>query len=207
MFRAIIAFFFVLLLIDTASAASKFLPRAFKASFVQEKKSPISNKVKTNDILIKYQYSSNFYLKELSADTTYICNKTKVWLYSPPLFDGEKGLLKIGASNKYCYSKIFDSLKKGLTDNSLYKVKKGSNNSYTISFEPKAKAQLGISKMNMVFLKTDYTFQNISSLELFYTGEKFPVILKRKSFDVVKNFPKSTFTFKAPKNTEIQSMK
>jgi outer membrane lipoprotein-sorting protein len=207
MFRAIVAFFFILLLVDTASSASRFLPKAFEANFDQEKKSPISKRITRSSIKIKYQYPSNFFLKELSENTTYICNKKNVWFYSPPFSPGEKGLLKVGASNKYCYSKIFDSLKKGLKDNTLYKVKKGSKNSYSILFEPRAKAQLGISKMNLVFQKSDYVFKNIAKLDLYYTGEKNPVTLKRKSLKVVKGFSKSTFNFKTPKNTETQSMK
>lgn len=210
MFRAVLAFFFVLILIETAASASrkvKFLPKAFEASFIQEKKSPISKKIKTNNIAIKYQYPSNFYLKELSENTTYICNKKNVWFYTPPFMEGEKGLLKVGSSNKYCYSKIFDSLKKGLVDNSLYTVKKGGKNLFSINFQGGAKAQLGIDKLDLVFSKAGNIFQNIQQMKLFYTGEKFPVVLKRKAIKVVKGFSSSTFQFKAPKNTDTQSMK
>ncbi len=121
--------------------------------------------------------------------------------------EGEKGLLKKGSSSKYCYSKIFDSLNKGLVDNKLYKVKKAKNDLFNIFFEPKARKQLGVTKMSLKFDGKKRKFQNISILKLFYQGEKNPVLLKRKTLKVKKKFPKGTFSFKTPSNTEVQSMK
>ncbi len=203
--RVVLTILLSLTLLEAALAG--FLPRAFEADFVQEKRSKLSKqKVKTN-LAIKYEYPSNFYLKEQEENTLYICNAEKVWVYNPPFMEGEKGFLRTGASNKYCFSKIFDSLKKGLTDNPLYKVKKLKGNAYSIHFEAKAKKQLGLDKMQISFRGKESLFKNVKQMKLFYTGEKYPLLLTPKNLKVMNKFPKKTFKFNVPKNTEIQKMK
>lgn len=207
MIRAILGFILVIFLIDTASA--RFLPKAFEATFLQEKYDAIRKRNRKNNIKIKYQFSGKFYLKELSADsnTLYVCNPQSVWVYNPPFLPGEKGLLRKGSSSKYCFSKIFDSLSKGLKDNNLYTVTKTKSKSVILKFKKKAKAQLGLDRLEMYFTSTKYQFKKVKKLKLFYSGEKYPLTLTVKSLKVVKGFPKKVFNFVPPKNTEIKFMK
>ena len=98
MFRLIIGFILVLVLLDTASAG--FLPKAFEANFLQEKKSVISGRVSKNFLSIKYTFPSNVFLTEQNQNTRYICNESKVWIYNPPFKKGEPGQLRKGSSSK-----------------------------------------------------------------------------------------------------------
>lgn len=209
MVRILLTLFFVLALLDTAFAG--FLPKAFEAEFTQETKSKISKRVRKSKLKIKYQFSSNINFKDLATDTLYICNKKDVWIYTPPLVDfpGEKGQVRIGSSSKYCYSKIFDSLSKGLTNNNLYTVKKNNTKKYTLTFSKKAKAQLGFEKLEILFKKQakKISFLDVDRMNIHYTDQKHPTILVNDKIKKKKNFPKGTFIFQVPKNTDIQKMR
>jgi outer membrane lipoprotein-sorting protein len=198
---------FIIVFSYSVCSFAKFLPKAFEATFLQEKKSSISNRINQNNLAIKYQFPSNFYLKENPGEIVYICNTKKVWIYNPPMFETEKGLLREGKSNKYCYSKLFDSLSKGLVSNKLYSVKRLDKSSYRLSFLPKAKQQLGVSKLEISFKTKSHLFKNTSQLKLFYEGEKSPTVLKPQTFKVVKKFLPSIFKFVTPKNTDVIKMK
>ncbi len=205
MIRFLLVFILLYSLFDTAMAA--FLPKAFEATFIEEKVSVIGSKKTIKHIDVKYQFPSHIYLKVVEEDALYICNSTKVWFYTPPFIEGEPGLVKVGSSSKYCYSKVFDSLKKGLKDNKLYSVKKLKNNTFELTFMDNAKKQLGLDKLKLFFKDNKTEFQNVRSIELYYTGEAHPVALKRKKIEVSKGFKKSLFEFNPPQNTETQLMK
>lgn len=183
------------------------MPKAFETDFIQEKKSVVGSGVTKTKLQVKYQFPSNFYLKEITNETLYICNSKNVWIYNPPFMKGEKGHLRTGASSKYCFSKIFDALSKGLKDNKLYSVKKIAKLKYEVFFKAKAKEQLGLEKLELQFKSKRREFRDISQFKLHYTGEKYPLILTPKNLKLVESFPSKVFKFHAPKNTEIQKMK
>lgn len=209
MLRFILLVFLVLTLADVSMAKTQksFVPHAFSAEFVQEAKSAISDKVSKSNLDVKYQYPNNFYLKDNGNDPTiYVCNQKNVWIYKPPFIEGVNGELTIGSKSDQCYSKIFDSLKYGLNSNKTYKVKKISATNFELSFLKGAKAELGLEKLVLVLKNAKTSFDNINKLELYYEGEKGPVTLSLVSISKVKAFPKETFIFKVPKNTNVTRM-
>lgn len=208
--KLIILCFLLFSLIDAAFA--EFMPNAFEAQFDQTSVSQISKKsepkIKRKLIEIKYQFSGNILVKE--EDTTIVCNPDKMWVYTAPFEgfeDSEKGELKVGDSSKNCFSKVFDSLKKGLKDNSLYQVKKLSDLKYDLIFTESVQKQLSSKKLELNFKSVnDLTMKNVSSFLIYNMKTEKPVEYETKSFKPLQKFPKGTFTFKAPKNTNTSSI-
>ena len=199
--------FLILVCISNAMAAKSFLPKAFKADFMQKRKSIVSGIVKKSKITIKYQYPGNFYLSEGNASSTiYVCNKKKVWVYNPPFVKDEPGHLTIGSGNKHCYSKIFDSLQHGLVDNKTYKVKKITNTNYELTFLKEARAQLGVSSLNVHFKSKKTLFKDIKKLVIHYIKDENILTLESSSLESLTRFPPGTFSFKPPKNTDVTKM-
>lgn len=183
--------------------ASAFLPSAFSGKFLQEKRNIKGSYVNKSNLIIKYQYPSNFYLRQLGEDgSTYVCNRSKVWIYNPPFIEGEPGELSEGPSSKYCYSKIFDSLKYGLKSNRIYKAKKINSQSYRLVFSASAKEKLEIKSIVLKFKSKKLRFKNLDNLVIHYVGDNNPLTLTPQSLKTLKKLSKETFIFKAPKNTK-----
>jgi len=201
MFRIILGIFFLLALLDTASAA--FFPKAFKGKFIQEKKSLLDNKNVTQSTFnIKYQYPSNVYLESSGhSDLTYVCNRNQVWIYEPPLLPTENGTVKIGKTKQHCYSSLFDSLRRGLKSNATYTVKKMNAKQFTLAFTEKGKKNIGVEKVEIYLKSSRQRFTNINYMNIFYENDKHPTKLKAVSLIARKGFSKGTFRFKIPKNT------
>jgi outer membrane lipoprotein-sorting protein len=197
----------LLLLVET-SLAAKFLPNAFEGEFRQEKKNIITKKVMKSSLEIKYSFPNNIYFKTFGdSEVHYVCNSSRVWIYTPPFIPGEKGDVKVGNSNKFCYSKIFDALSHGFKNNSLYQVKKISAKEYEFIFKAKAKAQLELSKLKIEFKAEKTKFSDIAKIVLYKVGDSNPVSLIAKTIKVKNSLPADLFIFKIPNNTETTKMK
>lgn len=192
----------------TPVAWAGFLPTSFEADFEQVTKSLRREKV--SPVKIFYKFQSNIFFK-VSGDTpvTYICNKKKVWIYNPPFIEGEAGELMIGDSSKYCYSKFFDALSKGLDNNVLYKVKK-NNNVAVLNFGPDAAKQLSIQTVTLVFkenINRNSTLSDLNYMDILKVNEKRPVKLKLKKMKTGVSIQDSKFIFNTPQNTNVKLMK
>lgn len=181
-----------------------YVPKAFLGEFTQTKKSIISGQVSTK-ISLKYQFKGNVYMKSVGPDeeTVYVCNPEKVWIYVPPLFEGEKGEVKIGKSSQYCLSKIFDKLNKGLVSNSDYSVKKLNDKSYLLTFSAPNEKKLGYQKFELVFDNKAASFNQLKLMRMYTRNDKNPTTLTKNKLTVLKGFKPSTFKFEPPANTNI----
>lgn len=197
----------VILIIISAKSWANFLPKTFEANFEQVTKSLRGQKI--SPVKVFYKFQSNIYF-EVTGDTpvTYICNKDKVWIYNPPFIEGEPGELKVGDSSKYCYSKFFDTLSKGLTANKLYNVK-SKKNEVILTFSKDVSEQLSINKVE-ILLKSEVskntTFKDVISMKIFKMSERNPVVLNLKNIKSNVQIDNSKFLFVPPKNTNIKSI-
>lgn len=184
------------------SVLAGYVPRAFEGEFVQTKKSIISGSLVSN-ITLKYQFRGNVYMKAAgdNDETIYVCNPKKVWIYVPPLFEGEKGEVKIGNSSQYCLSKIFDKLNQGLKSNNDYSVKKLKGNIYLLEFSKVNEKKLGYQKFELVFKDSSAKFSDLKLMRMYSRNDKNPTVLTKKLLKVSKGFPRGTFHFNPPKNT------
>jgi outer membrane lipoprotein-sorting protein len=202
----LVTFLIFTLFLNTVWAG--FLPKSFEADFEQITKS--LRREKKSPVKVFYKFQSNIYF-EVTGDTpvTYVCNKKKVWKYNPPFIDGEAGELTVGDSSKYCYSKFFDALSKGLKNNKLYKVKK-TRKEAVLTFEPKASKQLSIVEMKIQFkndISKNTTLADVDFMNIYKLNAKKPVKLKLIKIDTKVKLSDEKFVFKAPKNTKFQNMK
>ena len=203
MIRGFLIFFFVMMLFDTA-IASTFLPNAFEGHFVQEKK--LIKITEKSNILLKYQHPNNLYFKDSQTKTVYVCNATKVYKYDPPFIEGEAGNLAIGDSSKFCFSKIFDSLKPGLKNNRNYLVQKLKNSKYDFNFTKTGIKKTGIEKLEIIFKEGSQEFVDIVSMSLYLVDDARPLKLTKKDIIIKDKFPSDTFKFKRPDNALIERM-
>lgn len=184
------------------SVLAGYVPKAFLGEFVQTKKSIISGNIET-DISLKYQFKGNVYMHSKGDDDEkiYVCNPEKVWIYTPPLFEGEKGEVLIGNSSVHCLSKIFDKLSFGLKSNSEYKVKKLSDKVYELRFSEANEKRLGYYRFELNYNNKEAKFSQLESMKMFTRNDKNPTVLTTKKLNVKKGFKASTFRFTPPKNT------
>lgn len=203
MVRVLLFFFFIFTLVEAAKA--EFLPKAFEVKLTQVKKTEMGRERKEK-VALKYQFPSQLNMNVVTPDqeTSYICNRSKAWMYQPPFMEGEKGTVSISNSSASCYSKLFDAFNQGLKDNELYKVKKLADNSYDLIFSKGMAEQLKYIKANLSFKTKKTQFENIKAIKLFTEDQKKPDLLNVDNFEVVKGFKKTTFEFVIPPNTNIQ---
>lgn len=197
--------FLTFLFLFTASGVyGSFLPKSFDAKFLDVRGQ------KEIPVVIKYQFPSNIYYEvKGDAPLLYVCNAKKTWKYTPPFIEGEKGELAIGDSGQFCYSKIFDSLSKGLESNELYSVEK-KGQSATFAFKEKAKKQLSLEKIEIAFnekISEKTGLGEAKELRLFLVNKPEPVNLRLVEFEKAPKLEKDQFSFSAPKNTNVIQMK
>jgi outer membrane lipoprotein-sorting protein len=205
--RGILIVIIMFALIDVAMA--KFIPNSFVGEFYEIHQGS-RGRVKKIPLKIRYLAKGNIYYESFDEDgllqLAYICNPKKTFKYNPPLFEDEKGELAVGDSNKFCYSKIFDSLRNGLVDNKLYAVKKEAK-SAVIEFKKDAEKQLGLKKINIVF-KADNkeAITDIKTMEFFLNQKPDPVLIEFKSLNTEQKLNKKLFDFQIPENTNVKQM-
>lgn len=207
MLRSILLLIAMFALIDVAMA--KFIPNSFVGDFYEVHKGS-RGRVKKIPLKIKYLAKGNIYYESFDEDgllqLAYVCNPKKTYKYTPSIFEDEKGELAVGDSNKFCYSKIFDSLGQGLKDNKLYKVEETKSGA-TINFEKNAEKQLGLKKINIVFKgEKKETIEDIKSMEFYLNQKPDPVLIEFKSLNTQQKLNKTLFDFQVPKNTNIKEM-
>lgn len=202
----------VLILIFLSFIASKswadFLPKTFEADFEQVTKTLRSEK--KSPVKVFYKFQSNIFF-EVTGDTpiTYVCNKDNVWIYNPPFIEGEPGELKVGDSSKYCYSKLFDTLSKGLESNKLYDVK-AIDKEAILTFSQQVANQLSIEKVKIILNKSVHssaTLNDVSSMHIYKLNENNPVILNLKLLKSDISIQDKKFIFIPPENTNIKTIK
>lgn len=183
-------------------ALAGFLPSSFEADF-----SDVRGK-REIPVNIKYSFPKKIRY-EVKGDTPllYVCNEKKTWKYTPPFMEGEKGELAVGDSSQFCYSRIFDSLSKGLKSNDIYNVSNKGDLS-TLSFSERAKKQLGLEKIEITFDgKKKSSLADAKELKMFLTNKPEPVKLVLKDIKTNPKFNSDQFKFSTPKNTNVTEMR
>ena len=191
-------------------AKGGFLPPAFIADFTQVVQSKINKKkVKKAPLKVKYAYPNNIYFEVSGNEAiTYVCNSKKVWIYQPPFLEGSRGTLKVGDSSNFCYSKLFDVLNKGMKSNKHYTVDIQSKNHYRVKFSKGTANETGYQMIDLFFDKSGKKdLGAVETLALLPVNDTTPVKLIKKKFIKLKTFKHGTFDFKAPKNTDISTLK
>lgn len=182
-------------------AKGSFIPKTFEAKFTKKEKALLSGKELKSEGEIFYQYPSRIRLQFEGKDkSVFVSNPFKTFYYKPPIFEGVPGELTVNKSSSYPLSKFFDSLRKGLDSNELYKVEK-KQKSLEIIFSKKGVAELKIKSAQLTFSK-DLNFSQLKDLLIELPDNK----KLNFQFDSIKMNPKldkNLFTFEAPENTRV----
>ena len=127
-------------------AHAEFLPKSFSAQFEQEYVSTLKGKVKKGNGTIDYLYPGNIRFKTtIPSEILFVSNGIKSWYYRAPFIEGEEGEVTETSAKEGSgiFTRFFDSLKNGLSDNAIYTVSKKDKES-TITFLEKSKKETGI---------------------------------------------------------------
>ncbi len=189
------------LLSSLSFAKGSFIPKTFEAKFVKKEKALLSGKELKSEGEIFYQYPSRIRLHFEGKDkSVFVSNPFKTFYYKPPIFEGVPGELTINKSSNYPLSKFFDSLRKGLSSNELYKVKK-SKKSLRITFTKKGEKELKIKAADLSF-KNKVEFGDLEKLQIELEEDK-KLRFQFESIKLNPKFDKDIFTFETPKNTRV----
>ena len=193
----------ILMVILSTQVNAEFLPKSFSAQFDQEYISTLKGKVKKGNGTIDYQFPGNIRFKTtLPSEVLFVSNGIKTWYYRAPFIDGEEGEVtetsaKDGTS---VFTKFFDSLKNGLTSNSMYNISK-NNLEYKVQFVEKAEKEIGIKEAIIIFQNSALDFSNIQSIELVFPDNKKSTI-KLHDIKINPHFEPKFFQFIAPVKTK-----
>lgn len=185
-----------------------FVPNAFSAKIKQKVESALGGE-RVSSGELKYQKRGKVYLKiesPVKDQYTFVSNGKKIWYYIPPLNEKGKGELTVQNSQNSPIGIFFDALDKGLQDNELYQVTK-LKNSVQINFKEKMRSKLNLKEGLIYFSKgnkkNSFDFGRIESIDLTYNdNRKISLILSK--VETQKSFPKTTFHFNPPANTNIK---
>ena len=184
-------------------AAESFLPNNFKSAFVQVFKSKISGKERKSPGHLDYSYPGKirFAVDDPSGKSLFVSNQRKSWYYTPPFIEGEKGEVTIRKSKNLALTKFFDSIKRGLKTNKLYKVE-SKGKAVLITFSKRSAKDLNMTRARLSFSQKNYVFEELKSIEIFRkSGKKVKVILNNIKSNI--SFKQNHFDFVVPKNTTV----
>jgi outer membrane lipoprotein-sorting protein len=184
-----------------AKGKTSFLPKSFHATFIKEEKSAISQKVKKNEGELFYQYPSRIRMEASGKrKTIYVSNPFQTYLYTPPVFDDVPGELTINKSKNTPMSKFFDSLKKGLVSNKIYKVKKKGER-VLLTFTALGEKEMKIHSAELKF-QGKKEFSRLKEVQIVLDNKK-KMLFKFQKIAINQTLKEGLFEFDAPKNTRI----
>ena len=185
-------------------AYAEFLPQSFSAKFEQEYISILKGNTKKGQGLIDYKYPSNIRFETSTpSQVLFVSNGVKSWYYRAPFIEGEEGEVTESKANEASsiYIKFFDSLKNGLTANSLYDVKNAGDGMHVITFKTKVAKEFGIKEAVLTFNSTnDKEFKALKKIDILFPDGKKSA-LKFVDLKVNPSFDAQKFNFIAPPKT------
>jgi outer membrane lipoprotein carrier protein len=186
-------------------ARAEFLPQSFSAKFEQEYVSILKGNTKKGQGSIDYKYPSNIRFETSTGNRViFVSNGTKSWYYRAPFIEGEEGEVTESKAQEgnSVYIKFFDSLKNGLSANSLYDVKNAGDGVHVITFKAKSAKDFGIKEAVLTFNSAkDKEFSELKKIDLLFPDGK-KTSLKLMDLKVNPSFDAQKFNFVAPPKTK-----
>lgn len=193
------------LILSTQVAIAEFLPQSFSAKFEQEYISILKGNAKKGQGTIDYKYPSNIRFETSTpSQVIFISNGVRSWYYRAPFIEGEEGEVSESSAKdgNSLYIKFFDSLKNGLSANSLYDVKNAGDGMHVIIFKTKTAKEFGIKEAVLTFNSAkDKEFSELKKIDLLFPDGKKSTL---RFIDLKTNppFDLQKFNFVAPPKTK-----
>jgi outer membrane lipoprotein carrier protein len=199
-----IAFYFF----NLSAAKAEFLPQSFSAKFEQEYISILKGNTKKGQGAIEYKYPSNIRFETSTpSQVIFVSNGIKSWYYRAPFIEGEDGEVTVSNAREgsSIYIKFFDSLKNGLSANSLYDVKNAGDGMHVVIFKEKSAKEFGIKEAILTFNTTKDSVKDFSALKkielLFPDGKRSSLKLIDLKVNLINDL--QHFNFVIPPKTKI----
>lgn len=187
------------------AARAEFMPQSFSAKFEQEYISILKGNTKKGRGIIDYKYPSNIRFETSTpSQIIFVSNGIKSWYYRAPFIEGEEGEVTESKAQEgsSVYIKFFDSLKNGLSANSLYDVKNAGDGIHIITFKNKTAKEFGIKEAILTFNSIkDKEFSELKKIDLLFPDGKKST-LKLIDLKVNSNHDAQKFNFVAPPKTK-----
>lgn len=187
------------------SARGEFLPQSFSAKFEQEYVSILKGNTKKGEGSIEYKYPSNIRFETSTpSQVIFVSNGVKAWYYRAPFIEGEEGEVSETSAKESnsVYIRFFDSLKNGLSSNSLYDVKNAGDGMHVVTFKSKTAKDFGIKEAVLTFNSAkDKDFSELKKIDLLFPDGKKST-LKFVNLKVNPAMDASHFNFVAPPKTK-----
>lgn len=195
----------VFLCLGLQAARAEFLPQSFSAKFEQEYISILKGNIKKGQGSIDYKYPSNIRFETTTpTQVLFVSNGVKSWYYRAPFIEGEAGEVTESSAKEAnsLYIKFFDSLKNGLSANSLYDVKNAGDGMHVITFKTKTAKEFGIKEAVLSFNSAkDKEFSELKKIDLLFSDGKKST-LRFMDLKVNINPDAQKFNFVAPLKTK-----
>ncbi len=196
--------YFICVLLTTQLARAEFLPTGFSAKFEQEYISILKGNTKKGEGTIDYKYPGNIRFETSTpSQVIFVSNGVKSWYYRAPFIQGEEGeVTETSAKDgNSVFIKFFDSLKNGLSTNTLYDVKNAGDGIHVLSFKGKVAKDFGIKEAVLTFnsLK-DKEFSELKKIDLLFPDGKKST-LRLTNLKVDPGSDEQKFNFIAPPKT------
>lgn len=186
-------------------ARAEFLPQSFSAKFEQEYISILKGNAKKGLGLIDYKYPSNIRFETSTpSQVIFVSNGVKSWYYRAPFIEGEEGEVTETSAKEgsTVFIKFFDSLKNGLSSNSLYDVKNAGDGMHVITFKAKPAKEFGIKEAILSFSSAkDKDFSELKKIDLLFPDGK-KTTLRLSELKVNPHYDAQKFNFVAPPKTK-----
>lgn len=186
-------------------ARAEFLPQSFSAKFEQEYISILKGNTKKGEGLIDYKYPGNIRFETSTpSQIIFVSNGLRSWYYRAPFIEGEEGEVTESKAKEgnSVYIKFFDSLKNGLSANSLYDVKNAGDGMHVITFKSKAVKEFGIKEAVLTFNSAkDKEFSELKKIDLLFPDGK-KTTLRFVDLKVNSINDAQRFNFVAPPKTK-----
>lgn len=186
-------------------AHAEFLPQSFSAKFEQEYVSILKGNTKKGQGTIDYKYPGNIRFETSTpSQIVFVSNGVKSWYYRAPFIEGEEGEVTESRAQEgnSVYIKFFDSLKNGLSANSLYDVKNAGDGMHVITFKAKTAKEFGIKEAILTFNSAkDKEFSELKKIDLLFPDGK-KTTLRLMDIKVNSSHDGQKFNFVAPPKTK-----
>ena len=196
---------FLLLNSFLTAVHAEFLPQSFSAKFEQEYVSILKGNTKKGEGSIEYKYPGNIRFETSTpSQVIFVSNGIKAWYYRAPFIEGEEGEVTETSAkdSNSVYIKFFDSLKNGLSSNSLYDVKNAGDGMHVMTFMAKSAKEFGIKEAVLTFNSAkDKDFSELKKIDLLFPDGK-KSSLKFVNLKVNPGFDAARFNFVAPPKTK-----
>lgn len=173
----------------------------FSAEYTKKYQS-ILGKEKVSSGQVHYEYPGKIRLEQNKPlKSSFVSNGRTAWYYTAPFSKDQRGEVIVQKAQDIVLISVFDNLRHGLKDNSIYKIENTSNGPKLV-FLPEAAKQ---NKIRSIQISTKNKLKSLADIKqlIVMDSKGKQSSYEFSSFDFKKKFAKDFFIFNPPKGTKV----